>query len=76
MKKLLVVLLALILALGACASVAMAEEPLKIGYFGLAPTQAFFKQVYDSLEAACAERGYELVGFYTDADPAEMRTAY
>lgn len=76
MKKLLVVLLALILALGTCASVAMAEEPLKIGYFGLAPTQAFFKQVYDSLEAACAERGYELVGFYTDADPAEMRTAY
>ncbi len=76
MKKLLVLLLALVMVLGTCSAVAMAEEPLKIGYFGLAPTQAFFKEVYDSLEAACADRGYELVGFYTDADPAEMRTAY
>ena len=76
MKKLLMVLLVLALMLGSFAAVAEEAKPLKIGYFGLAPTQAFFKQIYESIEAACAERGYELVGFFTDADPADMRNAY
>lgn len=76
MKKILVALLVFVLAISACSALAETKEALKVGYFGLAPTQAFFKQVYDSLEAACADRGYELVGFFTDADPVEMRTAY
>lgn len=73
MKKLLMVLLVFTLVLGSCCALA---EPMKIGYFGLAPTQAFFKQIYESIEKACADRGYELIGFYTDADPADMRNAY
>ena len=78
MKKLLAVLLALSLTLVLFSGVALGEEgkKLKIGYYGLAPTQAFFKQIWESLDAHCAERGYEFISFYTDADAAKMRSAF
>ena len=77
MKKLLAIMMVLAMLMVSMTAVASAEgKPLKIGYYGLSPTQAFFKQIWESIDAHCKERGYELVSFYTDADPAKMRSAY
>lgn len=74
MKKVLVVFLAVVLALGCCTA-AMADG-LKVGYYGLGIDQAFFNSLYESLKANCEERGYELIAKFTDGDSAEMRAAY
>lgn len=52
------------------------DKALKIGYYGIDTTQAFFKDVYDGLEKACKERGWELYAQFTNYDPVKMRSAY
>ncbi|MCI1210170.1 MAG: sugar ABC transporter substrate-binding protein [Treponema sp.] len=47
-----------------------------IGYYGIDATQAFFKDVYDSLAKACKARGWELDAQFTNYDPVKMRSAY
>lgn len=77
MKKL--VSLLLVLALSLCGLlIASAEEDdgLYIGYMGCAPTAAFSKQLWESIEKACNDRGYKYECVFTDMDPAKMRTAY
>ena len=51
-------------------------KALKIGYYGIDTTQAFFKDVYDGLQKACDERGWELNAQFTNYDPVKMRSAY
>ncbi|MFZ3070996.1 MAG: sugar ABC transporter substrate-binding protein [Anaerolineaceae bacterium] len=55
---------------------APSEEPIKIGYYGISTTSAFFKDIYDSLDEECEKRGYELTAIFTDYDPVKMRSAY
>lgn len=52
------------------------DEKVKIGYYGIDTTQAFFKDVYDGLVKACEERGWELYAQFTNYDPVKMRSAY
>ncbi|HAF61550.1 MAG TPA: hypothetical protein DCK95_04415 [Anaerolineaceae bacterium] len=54
----------------------MSSELIKVGYYGISTTNAFFKDVYDSLVKACEDRGYELTAIFTDYDPVKMRSAY
>lgn len=51
-------------------------EKVVIGYYGIDTTQAFFKDVYEGLEAACEKRGWELNAQFTNYDPVKMRSAY
>lgn len=52
------------------------EDSVKIGYYGIATTEAFFKDIYDGLAAACEARGWELIADFTYYDPVKMRSAY
>lgn len=54
----------------------VATKPIKIGYYGSATTEKFFKDIYDGLEAACKDRGWELLADFTAYDPVKMRAAY
>ncbi len=53
-----------------------ADDQVVIGYYGIDSTQAFFKDVYDGLEAACEEKGYKLEAQFTNYDPIKRRSAY
>lgn len=50
------------------------EESIKIGFCNLSESYDFFLTVKESMEAACAEKGYELVYAAAEQDAAKMRT--
>ena len=53
-----------------------AGKKYTIGYYGIDSTQAFFKDVYDGLNKACAKRGWTLKAEFTNYDPVKMSAAY
>ncbi len=50
------------------------KETIKIGFCNLSESYDFFLTVKESMEAACAEKGYELVYATAEQDAAKMRT--
>lgn len=76
MKKLVALLLALALCLCFLAVASAEEKTIKVGYMGCAPNAAFSKQLWESIERSCNERGYEVECNFTDMDPVKMRSAY
>lgn len=77
MKKLIALMLTLCLL--ACSACALAEEELnynfKIGYTPATLASEFQTNVYESLKAACEEKGTELIMTVDDRDASKMKTA-
>lgn len=75
MKKLLALMMMLCLILGSCAFAEELSYDFKIGYVPATLATEFQTNVYESLKAACEEKGTELMMTIDDRDASKMKTA-
>lgn len=52
------------------------KESIKIGFCNLSESYDFFLTVKESMEAACEEKGYELIYATAEQDATKMRTSW